>query len=173
RAMIQRNTGIIARLGKKTAYIRFLALYAAGVASWIVWTPAEPEFLLYARAAFIGTVSTGALFCVLALLPDTMEYDRLVSGEAREGAMSGIFTLVEKVSGAIGPLIVGVLLQAMGLVASYAPDVVQPPSAILAIKLCASLVPAGLTLLCIPMMFLYRLDQEKLDAARRSSLKRA
>ncbi|MEM6913279.1 MAG: MFS transporter, partial [Pseudomonadota bacterium] len=98
----------IARWGKKTAYMRFLALYAMGVASWIVWSPSEPEIFLYLRAAFIGTVSTGALFCVLALLPDTMEFDRLASGEAREGAMSGIFTLVEKVSGAIGPLIVGV-----------------------------------------------------------------
>ncbi|MEM6748120.1 MAG: MFS transporter [Pseudomonadota bacterium] len=156
----------IAKFGKKTAYIRFLALYALGVASWIVWTPAEPEIFLYLRAAFIGTVSTGALFCVLALLPDTMEYDRLASGEAREGAMSGIFTLVEKVSGAIGPLIVGVMLQSMGLIASYAPDVVQPASAILAIKLCASLVPAGLTLLCIPLMLTYKLDEDALNEAR-------
>ena len=170
-AMIPALRFAIAKLGKKEAYIGFLALYALGVASWMIWTPAEPELFLYLRAAFIGTVSTGALFCVLALLPDTMEYDRLASGEAREGAMSGIFTLVEKVSGAVGPLIVGVLLQSMGLVASYAPDVVQPDSALLAIRLCSSLVPAALTLLCIPLMLTYRLDENMLNEARISAQK--
>ena len=154
-------------MGKRSAYIVFLALYAIGLFSWYFWSPVEPAIWFYARAILIGIVSTGTLFCALALLPDTMEYDRLTSGQSREGTISGVFTLVEKVSSAFGPLLVGVMLQATGLIASQDPLTVQPEQALNAIHLAASVIPAGLTLLCILVLLKYRLTAQMLQDLRK------
>lgn len=156
----------IGRIGKRSAYIVFLTLYAVGLFSWYFWSPLEPAIWFYARAVLIGIVSTGTLFCALALLPDTMEYDRLTSGQSREGTISGVFTLVEKVSSAFGPLLVGVMLQATGLIASQDPLTVQPEQALNAIRLAASVIPAGLTLLCIVVLLKYRLTAQMLQELR-------
>ena len=157
----------IGHIGKRTAYIVFLTLYAVGLFSWYFWSPVEPALWFYARAILIGIVSTGTLFCALALLPDTMEYDRLTSGQSREGTISGVFTLVEKVSSAFGPLLVGVMLQATGLIASQDPLTVQPEQALNAIHLAASVIPAGLTLLCILVLLKYRLTAQMLQDLRK------
>lgn len=156
----------IKAVNKRNAYIIFLSLYAIGLFSWYLWTPNELMIWFYVRAILIGIVSTGTMFCALSLLPDTMEYDRLKSGKSREGTMSGVFTLVEKFAGAVGPLIVGVLLQATGLITSRDSETVQPEAALNAIHLAASVLPAIITLLCIPVLLSYRLSAEMLEEAR-------
>ena len=157
---------IIGAMGKRSAYVGFLTLYAIGLLSWYFWTPSEPEIFFYARAVLIGVVSIGTLFCALALLPDTMEYDRLISGQSREGTISGVFTLVEKVASAFGPLLVGLILQATGLITSKNPLsdtlTVQPDQALTAIRLAASVIPALITLLCIAVLLKYRLTAQML-----------
>ena len=157
----------IKALGKRSAYIVFLTLYAIGLFSWYFWNPAEADIWFYARAILIGIVSTGTLFCALALLPDTMEYDRLTSGQSREGTISGVFTLVEKVSSAFGPLLVGVLLQATGLITSQDPETMQPEQALEAIRLAASVIPAIITLLCIAVLTKYHLTAKMLQDLKR------
>ena len=156
----------IGRMGKRSAYIVFLGLYAIGLFSWYFWSPVEPTIFFYLRAILIGIISTGTLFCALALLPDTMEYDRLTSGQSREGTISGVFTLVEKISSAFGPLLVGLMLQATGLIASQDPLTVQPEQALNAIRLTASVIPAALTLLCILVLLKYRLTAQMLQELR-------
>ncbi len=157
---------VIGRFGKKRAYLVLLVSYGFAMLSWLTWQPGESPVLFYGRAIWIGVSSIGTLLCVLSLLPDTMEYDRLVSGESREGVMSGVFTLVEKVAGALGPFILGVLLQSMGLIPGNAPGIEQPASALLAVKLGMSLVPALLTFACIPLLLRYDLDAAGLERVR-------
>ena len=157
----------IKAVGKRSAYIFFLTFYAVGLFSWFFWNQAEAEIWFYIRAILIGIVSTGTLFCALALLPDTMEYDRLTSGQSREGTISGVFTLVEKVSSAFGPLLVGVLLQTTGLIISKDPLTVQPEQALKAIRLAASVIPALITLLCIAVLTRYHLTAKMLQDLRR------
>ena len=157
---------VIARFGKKSTYMALLVAYAAGMGSWFFWQPGEAEVFFYARAVFIGMASTGTVLCALALLPDTMEYDRLSCGRSRDGIMSGVFTLVEKLAGAIGPLVIGSLLGAMGLVTGRDPDIVQPESALFAVKLGMSVVPAVFCLAAIPFLMAYRLDRQGLEEAR-------
>lgn len=154
-------------VGKRNAYVILLVGYALAMASWFLWQPGESEAFFYARAIAGGLFSTGTLLCALALLPDTMEYDRLVSQQSREGVMSGVFTLVEKVSGAIGPLLVGLLLQSQGLiVAAPGESVEQPEQVLIAVKIGMSLLPAAITLACIPFLLMYRLDETELARAR-------
>lgn len=157
---------VIKAFGKKRTYMVLLFVYGAGMGSWYFWVPGEAEFFFYARAVGIGIVSTGTLLCALALLPDTMEYDRLVTGEARDGTISGVFTLVEKVAGALGPFAIGILLQSMGLVAGRDPNLVQPPEALEAVKIGMSIVPAAFCLAAVPFLMLYKLDEKQLEEAR-------
>ncbi|MEM7452430.1 MAG: MFS transporter [Pseudomonadota bacterium] len=162
---------VIARFGKRNVYLFSILAYAIGVASWWLWVPGEGDVAFYARALFIGVASNGTLVCALALLPDTMEYDRLQSGEDRNGIMSGVFTTVEKVAGALGPLIVGVLLETRGFVSGAAVDA-QPESAIVAVHLGISVVPAALCLLTVPLLLAYKLGRAELESAREARLAR-
>jgi len=157
---------LMRRFGKRDVFILICTWYALAVASWFVWTPAEAGYWLYVRALFIGFASTGTLLAGLALLPDTMEYGRLTSGADNDGVYSGVFTTVEKLSGAIGPLIVGGLLSAFGLVTGQVAAAEQPESALLAVRVAASLVPAALSLLAIPVLLRYRLTAERLRTLR-------
>ncbi|MEM6908997.1 MAG: MFS transporter [Pseudomonadota bacterium] len=160
---------IIAKCGKRETYLVLLALYGLGLASWIAWVPGEPSWMFYARAVLIGSFSTGTLLCALAMLPDTMEYDRLQSGQSRAGIMSGVFTLVENVAGALGPFIIGLLLQANGLIQSRDPSVVQPPAVLEAVQWGVSIIPALFCFAAIPLLWFYKLDAATLKEMRARS----
>jgi len=157
---------IIQKFGKRESYITLIILYGIGLATWYLWEPGEAEIWFAVRAICIGVCSTGTLLCALAMLPDTMEYDRLKSGESREGVMSGVFTFVENVAGALGPFIVGLLLQANGLIQTRDMTVEQPAAVLEAVQWGVSLVPAIFCLLCVPLLFAYRLDDTKLQQMR-------
>ncbi|MEM7688765.1 MAG: MFS transporter [Pseudomonadota bacterium] len=157
---------IIAKAGKRETYLALLVFYSLSLASWFVWVPGEPQWAFFARAVVIGSFSTGTLLCALAMLPDTMEYDRLSSGEGREGIMSGVFTFVENFAGAIGPFVIGLLLQAGGLIASRDPSTVQPAQVLEAVQWGVSIVPALFCLAAIPMLWTYRLDERGLEDMR-------
>ncbi len=160
---------VIRRYGKRNTYIMCVTLYAVAIATWVLWVPGEAGWLIYLRAVLIGLGSTGGLLCGQALLPDTMEYGRLTSGRDNAGAYSGIFTTTEKLSGAIGPLIVGVALSAAGLVKGNVGAEAQPESAITAVLWCASLLPAVLNLATIPVLLKYDLSKQKLAAMREAA----
>lgn len=150
---------LIARFGKRESYIVLIALYAVALASWYLWEAGESQVWFFARAIAIGALGTGTLLCALSMLPDTMEYDRLQSKQSREGVISGVFTFVEALAGAIGPFLIGIILQAQGLVQGRGPDIVQPQSVLDAVQIGVSLVPAVLCLLAIPLLLRYRLDE--------------
>lgn len=149
---------IISRAGKRETYLALLTLYGLALASWIFWKPGEHEALFYVRAVVIGSFSTGTLLCALSMLPDTMEYDRLASGQSREGIMSGVFTFVENVAGALGPFLIGLLLQANGLIQSRDPATPQPAAVIEAVHWGVSIIPALFCFASIPFLLRYRLD---------------
>lgn len=157
---------LIVSFGKRECYIVLILLYALSLCSWLLWEPGESTALFYARSIAIGSFSTGTLLCALAMLPDTMEYDRLQSGEAREGIMSGAWTFVENLAGALGPFIIGILLQANGLIQSQDPTVQQPPEVLEAVLWGASIIPALFCIAAVPLLLRYRLDAAMLERMR-------
>ena len=157
---------IIGKAGKRESYLVLIILYALSLASWILWVPGEDSVFFHLRAVLIGSFSTGTLLCALAMLPDTMEYDRLQSGEAREGIMSGVWTFVENLAGALGPFIIGLLLQANGLIQSRDPSVEQPQAVLTAVHWGASMIPALFCLVAVPLLFRYQLDEATLERMR-------
>ena len=157
---------LIASYGKREVYMISIVGYGIGMWTWWLWTPAEAEMFFYSRAAVLGVLSNGTLLCALSLLPDTMEYDRLASQRNREGVMSGVFTTVEKISGALGPFVIGLLLQGMGLITSRDPNTVQPDSALTAIHLGVSIVPALVCFAALPLLWRYDLGPQRLREMR-------
>ena len=155
----------VKRFGKRQVFVTGLVLYGLGLASWYFYVPGEPTIFRFVRAVLLGSTSAGTLVCTLSMLPDTMEYDRLVTGQAREGLMSGAFAFVEKFAGALGPFVVGAALQSAGL--PKAESLIAPsPHALETIRWAMSVIPSALTLLCAALVLRYPLDARMLEEAR-------
>ncbi len=150
---------------KRNLYILASTLAALVLMSWWLATPAEPLAVTVLRKFVHGLTIAGSLLCGQAMLPDAIAQDAARSGLRREGVFSGIFTTAEKMAFAIGGAASGIFLGMMGYVSSTEGVVAQPDSAILAIYLCVSFLPAGLLLASIAFLVQYDLDEDKVRAA--------
>lgn len=153
------------RFGKKQAYIVAVVTYAFTALTWFAATPVVVDadmVPVYTRAVFLGISSGGLILLGVSMLPDTIEYDHLQSGKRREGIFTGIWSAVEKGAVAVGGLIVGLLLDAMGFVESTGDLVTQPESAITGIIIGAALLPALFMLSSLPLLLRYPLTQERM-----------
>jgi GPH family glycoside/pentoside/hexuronide:cation symporter len=96
-----------------------------------------------------------------------MEWDRLRTGERREGVYSSAYTIVEKVGYALGPGLIGALLTASGFIATTKGQiVVQPDTAMRALYVGMAWMPAGLVVVSFIIMLFYRLNEKMLDVLR-------
>jgi GPH family glycoside/pentoside/hexuronide:cation symporter len=150
---------------KRNIYIAALALSVPAFLSWLLAAPGDPAWHIYARAVVIGFSGGGAILMGQSLLPDTMEYDYRQTGMRREGIFAGVYTTVEKLSGAIGIAAVGAFLSASGYVQSRGAAVTQPDSAIEAIYLIMGCLPAAISALGIVGLMFYDLTEARLKAA--------
>jgi glycoside/pentoside/hexuronide:cation symporter, GPH family len=149
---------------KRNTYIVALALSLPAFLSWLLAAPDDPSWHIYLRAVIIGASGGGAILMGQSLLPDTMEYDYRRTGMRREGIFAGVYTTVEKLSGAIGISVVGAFLSAAGYVQSRGTAVVQPQSAIDAIYLIMGCLPALISALGIVGLLFYDLTEERLKS---------
>ena len=154
------------RFGKRNTYMIALTIAMITPASWLLAGPNEPVVLLLTRAIINGFGVGGVLLMGQSLLPDAIEYDYLKSGIRREGVFAGMYTTVEKISGAVGVAIVGFILGATGYVASKGVAVEQPESAISAIYLCIGLFPIIVDIMGILLLTRFNLSEEKLATMR-------
>lgn len=116
--------------------------------------------LLYVAAALVGIGYAGGQVFPLAMLPDAAAHDAEVTGENRVGVYTGVWTAGETLGFAIGPGLFAVIIAAGGYVSSSAEtDVTQPASALTAIALGFSLVPAALIALSLLLLRGYRLEE--------------
>ena len=155
------------RLGKSTTYRIALGLSIPAFMSWLFAAAGDPLWAILARGVAIGFCGGGALLMGQSLLPDTMEYDHLRTGLRREGIFAGFYTTVEKIAGAAGIAAVGAILSAAGYLQSRGADVVQPESALTAIRLVIALLPAGVSLAALLLLFGYKLSEDRLNELRR------
>jgi GPH family glycoside/pentoside/hexuronide:cation symporter len=126
------------RFGKKTVYLAAAPLIMAAAASWLLAKPGEPLALILMRAAAQGLLGGSTLLIIQGMLPDTIQYDFILTGLRREGVYAGVYTTIEKVGLAASTGIVGVLLGAFGYVSSKGVHIGQTGSARLAIYLLAA-----------------------------------
>jgi GPH family glycoside/pentoside/hexuronide:cation symporter len=109
------------RVGKRNAMLSGLLLGSVVPLGWLIVQPGQRVAMLV-FVLLAGTV-TGSLTLVMSAAVDVVDFDELETGERREGAYFGIWTLGLKAMSACGILVGGAFLQLVG----YVPDRVQDP----------------------------------------------
>ena len=136
---------LAARRGKRWAYAAASLVLSAGAFA-LVAARVIPALVVYLAVAVVGVGYAGAQMLPLSMLPDVAAGDAADSGENRIGVYTGVWTAGETLGMAFGPFVYGLVLAAGGYVSSTDSTAVQPDSAVTAIVLGFSLVPALLTL---------------------------
>jgi len=148
-------TRINSRFSKQTLYIAACLGYALMVLSWSLAARGEPIEIIALRGLITGIFTGGVLLMGQSLLPDAIDEDCRKSGVRREGLYAGAYSLIEKLSSAAGPLIIGIILSVFKFNPSLGQGVDQPADAITGIYFGASILPATLyALSVIPLWFI-------------------
>jgi Na+/melibiose symporter-like transporter len=142
-------------VGKKAGYVA-ASLFLATGALLLVLATAVPPVVVYLATGLVGVGYAGAQVFPMAMLPDTAAVDAARSGSNRAGVFTGV---------ALGPGIFGLVLAAGGYVSTRTGSVTQPDSAVTAIVLGFSVLPAALTLASLWWLARYSLTPQVVAAA--------
>lgn len=155
------------RVGKRPIYFYGMVFWLAAQAG-LPFLQEGQLVLMFVLAFFAGF---GISVCYLvpnAMLPDTIEYDELRTGQRREGIFYGFFVFLQKSGLAIATFIVGQVLNAAGYIPG-GPDSatpVQPDSALLAIRIAIGPMPAVAILIGMYLVWKFPITREKHDEIR-------
>ncbi len=145
------------RLNKRLAYIIGIAFFAAVVLVLINLTPATPLSWILVLCVLAGIGVSAAHVIPWSIIPDAIEFGELQTGERHEGMFYSLISLSQKVASSFAIPLALLVLDATG----YIPNsIIQPPSAILGIRIVTGPIPA--VMLCIGILFavLYPLGRE-------------
>ena len=93
---------------------------------------------MYGILVFLSGIGFGATLAIpSAIQADVIDYDELISGERREGLYIGFWSIAKKLAAAVG---VGAGLALLGA-AGYVPNIKQPESVVLTLRILYALVP--------------------------------
>lgn len=152
------------RVGKKRGYVA-ASMFLAGGALLLVVSGQVPAAVVYVATALVGVGYAGAQVFPMAMLPDTAAVDAARSGTNRAGVFTGVWTAGETLGLALGPGIFALVLAAGGYVSTRSGAVEQPDSAVTAIVLGFSVLPAALTVLSLWWLARYSLTPDDVAAA--------
>jgi glycoside/pentoside/hexuronide:cation symporter, GPH family len=153
-----------ARVGKRRGYAVSSLVLAAG-AALAVLAPHTPPAVTFAATGLVGVGYAGCQVFPMAMLPDAAAVDARRTGSNRAGVYTGVWTAGETLGLALGPAVFAVVLFLGGYVSSEGGDVDQPGSAVTAITLGFSLLPAALVLLSLLWLRRYTLDADAVARA--------
>ena len=106
-----------ARYGKMRVYKWCLILYALSIQPYWFATP-DSMWIVWLIAVAIGLFNGGFILMSFSVLTDTINFDRERTGISREGALSSIYSAVDKVGNAVGSAIFLAVLAVLGFVES-------------------------------------------------------
>ncbi len=147
------------RWGKQRGYVVATLTFACGAALSVLAGTVSTA-AVYVAVAVAGVGYAGAQMLPLSMLPDVAARDAARSGENRTGVFTGVWTAGETLGLALGPGLFGLILAAGGYVSSTDSAAVQPDSAVNAIRLGFSLVPAALAGLSLVLLARYRTEDD-------------
>src|SRR4051794_40849049 len=153
-----------ARLGKKRGYAISSLILATG-ALGVVTARSAPFGLVIGAVALVGVGYAGAQVFPMAMLPDAAAVDARRTGSNRVGVYTGVWTAGETLGLALGPGLFALVLAVGGYRSSTDGDVAQPDSALTAIVLGFSVLPAALTVLSLLWLRRYALSADVVDGA--------
>ncbi|WP_157595983.1 MFS transporter [Plesiocystis pacifica] len=148
------------RTGKLRAYQLASALFGVGIGSLWLSSPSQ-MWLVNLQVGLAGIGFAGTQLFPFSMLPDTIAADRAKGGEQREGVFTGLWMAADKGAVALGALFAGLVLDAGQFIETRAGELVdQPDTAMLAIRLSSSILPALFLLSSLPMSRRYELDSK-------------
>jgi glycoside/pentoside/hexuronide:cation symporter, GPH family len=151
-----------ARMGKKQGYV-IASLFLAGGALLAVTARSAPFGVVVAAVALIGVGYAGAQVFPMAMLPDAAAVDARRTGTNRVGVYTGVWTAGETLGLALGPGLFALVLALGGYRSSTDGDVAQPDSALTAITLGFSVLPALLVVVSLAWLTRYSLGADQVD----------
>ncbi|WP_235738129.1 MFS transporter [Nocardioides alcanivorans] len=143
------------RFGKRRGYLTSSLVLATG-AVFVFSALWAPNWVVFVAVGVVGVGYTGAQVFPMAMLPDVAATDARLHGENRIGVFTGIWTAGETLGLAAGPGVFAVLLALGDYRSSTSGGADQPDSAVTAIVLGMSLLPAALILLSLWWLSRYR-----------------
>ncbi|MFG6428913.1 MFS transporter [Roseateles sp. LYH14W] len=152
--------GLSRRIGKRSAFLLACAGWVGVTLSWLVVRPgtdvlltlpffgplASEHLWVLLRAVVIGITNSGFLLLMLSLLTDAIKRgddEAGKDGPDDEGLLSGVFSAIEKLAFAVGPLLAGFALSLSGFASSTTGMAQQSPQVVSSIVLLYSVVPAA------------------------------
>ena len=134
----------------------------ASEAERLTASQARPSAVV-ACSALVGVGYAGCQVFPMAMLPDAAAVDARRTGSNRVGVYTGVWTAGETLGLALGPGVFALILAAGGYVSSTDGDATQPDSALSAIVLGFSVLPALLVLLSLLWLVRYSLEARDVD----------
>ncbi|MFC6198370.1 MFS transporter [Ponticaulis profundi] len=110
------------------------------------------DFLILVRGALIGVTNSGFVLLITSLFTDTVHVGPRSGKAAVEGGYAGVWSAVEKLAFALGPMVAGIVLSVAGFQSSKTGVVAQTDGALLGITIAYSLVPISFFLLSLTLM---------------------
>ncbi|WP_219501137.1 MFS transporter [Nonomuraea ceibae] len=153
------------RFDKRGAMILAALAFATGTALALA-TPLFGGWYAHAMILLVGTGVAGVTLLQFSMLADVIAQDAADTGKRRAGVFTGLWTAVESGVSAFGALIFGVILSMGGFLSSEpSRPVEQPDSAVTAVLVGQTAVPALIILLSVAMTFGYRIKDPMRAAA--------
>ncbi|GGR62915.1 MFS transporter [Nocardioides luteus] len=151
-----------ARIGKKSGYVASSLVLTVG-ALLVATAQSAPAGLVYAAVVLVGVGYAGCQVFPMAMLPDAAAVDARRSGSSRIGVYTGVWTAGETLGLALGPGVYAAVLALGGYRSSTEGAVAQPDSALTAITLGFSVLPAALVLLSLLWLRRYSLTADDVE----------
>jgi GPH family glycoside/pentoside/hexuronide:cation symporter len=153
-----------ARFGKMTVYKWCLVLYSISI-QFYFFADADSMWIVWLIAVAIGLFNGGFILMSFSVLTDTVNYDRIKSGISREGALSSVYSAVDKVGNALGSAIFLAFLSVIGFVESSDGSLPEQSESVLQwIAVAYVVVPALLHSGSILILNKYKLEPDALQA---------
>ncbi|MEM8653590.1 MAG: MFS transporter [Pseudomonadota bacterium] len=145
------------RLGKLTTLILGLILYIALLAALYTILPSTSATVMAGLFVLAGMTNGAYQQIPWAMFPDLMDVTRRTSGAAIEGAFSAVWIFGQKVANAAAPLLLGLILAAFGWQETTQGTTDQTATALDALRLSITLLPALILALSIAgLLLIYR-----------------
>ncbi|WP_394728662.1 MFS transporter [Altererythrobacter sp. GH1-8] len=151
------------KFGKKNAYYLAGGMGVLYALSWSLGDAGEPIWAIVMRAALVGITFTGNVVMAMSMLTDIINADANRTGVRREGAFTALYSFVEKLTGAIGPLVVGFALTFAGFNNKLPFDVPQGGNVDIALLMSVSWLPAFFGLVAMLILSGYKLTEQDIS----------
>lgn len=150
------------RTSKKTSLQVCLLLLGS---SLLLMFFVQPEWtaVIFVLLALGGVGVSGTFILPMAIIPDICDEDEIHTGQRREGVYFGVFGLLRHLSGALGTLLVGLVLSAV----QFQPGLAQQlPGALLGLRILFGPLVAFLCLISLIAVRRFPLTRERHNTLR-------